>query len=273
MHDNTKIRVLQALLEMAKYCYKNGNVKLQYVLDDMSQVVFDVDGPQFNEAEYAIMVGNAVNDARAIAMLEEATKIALQTGAVDILQMLDVHSNDSQSSIRRKLERSIKEKQQQASQAQQAEAKQLEADRQMQLQLKQQEMELEKYKIDTTNQTKIMVEEMKAFGMDEGSNSEDISAVADRALKSQELQHKAFMEANKQAQEVQTKQQELQLKREEIASKKEVENQKLKQIEVQNANQIQLAKEKAKNDKANAEAKMRIEQMKARAAISKSKSK
>jgi len=51
MHDNTKLRVLETLLETAKYAWRNKNhEKLQFISDEMSSVITEIDGQQFNEA-------------------------------------------------------------------------------------------------------------------------------------------------------------------------------------------------------------------------------
>lgn len=272
MHESTKLRVLATLLEVAKYCFKNGNKKFQYILDDMSQVIFDVDGQQFNEAEYGIITSNAINDADTINMLKEATKIALQTGAVDILQMMDVYSNESTSAIKRKLQKSIKEKQMMVAQQQQTEAKEAQAERDHTYMIEQESFDLERYKTDANNETKIRLEEMKSLGIDEGSNTADIVAAADSALKAQELAHNQFLAANKHASEVQTKQQEIQIKKEESKNKMEIENKKLEEIKLQSKNQIELANKKAELEKKAQASKERIEQAKLKIAARKAKS-
>ena len=93
LHDNVKLRTLRALLEVAKYCLREKNETIQYITSEMTSKIFEVDGELINEADYGILVGDATNDARTITTLQEAVKIALQTGQVDLIQMMDIFSN------------------------------------------------------------------------------------------------------------------------------------------------------------------------------------
>ena len=268
MHDQTKVRVYKTLLETVKYCFKDkGNVKIRYILDDMSAQVLNVDGELINECEYGLKISNAVNDLENIQMLKEATKIALQTGAVDIIQMMDVFSNDSTASIKRKLEKSIKEKQQQAAQAGQAEQQAEQTLKQMDIQLKQaeleqerylkeRELEIKQYDIDSRDQTKIQIAEISAYAFDEGPNTADISSAADTALKQQDILNKqydsatkAMIEKNKLAQEKELKEKELSQKEKEMKSKEYIEELKAKtalQVAKENKTKAELSKSKSK---------------------------
>ena len=106
-HEETQVRVLEALLETAKYAWKDkDNKKVQHVLDDGSTVLFELDGQQFNEADYdlAITTGSMNDNLRE--SMKQLAHAGLQTGMINFSQLLDIMTTSSVSSIKRKLERS-----------------------------------------------------------------------------------------------------------------------------------------------------------------------
>ena len=62
IHDNTKTRCLQMLLEVAKHAWRGKKKKLQYIDGNLGNTVFEVDGDDFWESEYAIDISNTQND-------------------------------------------------------------------------------------------------------------------------------------------------------------------------------------------------------------------
>jgi hypothetical protein len=120
MHDNTKLRVLETLLETAKYAWRNKNhEKLQYISDEMASIITEIDGQQFNEADYGIMISNATNDQELISTMKQLAQAGLQNDKINFSGLMDIYLSDSMSSIRRKIETYEEESAQQAQQAQQ----------------------------------------------------------------------------------------------------------------------------------------------------------
>ena len=146
MHDNTKLRVLETLLETAKYAWRNkSNEKLQYISDEMSSVITEIDGQQFNEADYGIMISNSTNDAELIQAMKTLAQSGLQNDKINFSGLMDIYLSESMSSMRRKIERyeeeALQRQQQQfeqtnetQQQAIQAEAESKQADREQQMQ-------------------------------------------------------------------------------------------------------------------------------------------
>lgn len=235
IHDNVKLRTLRMLLEVAKYCLKGKSESLQYVTSEFTNEIFDIDGDLINEAEFDILVGDATNDKATIDVLQEAVKIALQTGAVDLIQLMDIFSSDSTSVIKRKIEKSVTAKKEQDQKNIEAQQQQQQLDREHQAQLhanemqdKQEDRDLQRYKIDTEAQTKIQVAEIGNYnkvGPEDLDNNGilDPKEIANNALKAQEIANKQFIEQsklqhekNKHESEIKLKNQELELKKKEI---------------------------------------------------------
>lgn len=226
IHDNIKLRTLRALLEVAKYCLKNKVESIQYITSEMVSQIFNIDGDQINEADYGILVGDATNDARTITTLQEAVKIALQTGAVDLIQLMDIFSTDSTSSIKRKIEKSVNAKKEQEQANIEAEQKDKQAQRdhlyqmqQEQLDLEKEKMDLKRYEVDENNRTKLEIAEMTAYALDKAP-VEDIGNTADLALKAQAEANKNFQENQKLQHEKDKHESEKRFKKEELELEK-----------------------------------------------------
>lgn len=233
IHDNTKVRVLSALLETAKYCLRNDNKTIQYIEDDYTTQIYKVDGELINECEYDLFIRDAVEDQKAIDMLRQATEIGLQTGQVSLIQLMDIYSNQSLASIRRKIERSIAQTKEEQSQAQQAEFEANQKAIQTELEFKKEELQskldLDYAKLDQEaldnqldREVKIQVETMKAYSLDEGPNTGDIAAVGEQALKQQEMYSKEVMKKTEVASKERIEQAKLSLEREKLKAEKEM---------------------------------------------------
>lgn len=59
IHDDVKKRTLECFLETAKVALKGRNMKFQYILSDTSTRVMDIDGDEFAEADYGLVVDNS----------------------------------------------------------------------------------------------------------------------------------------------------------------------------------------------------------------------
>jgi hypothetical protein len=106
MHDNTKKRVLETLLETAKYAWRNKNhEKLQYISDEMSSVITEIDGQLFNDADYGIMISNSTQDAELMAAMKSLAQAGLQNDKLNFSALMDIYLSDSMSSMRRKIEK------------------------------------------------------------------------------------------------------------------------------------------------------------------------
>ena len=226
--DNIKGRTLENILEVAKYALRNKSESIQYITSELTSKIFIVDGEMLNEAEYGLVIANAMQDVQAMQTLQRASEIALQTGEVDLIQLMDIFSTESPSVIKRKIQKSVKEKQ--AQKAQQAEAEQLAQQaklktdltlKQMEMEEKQKDRDLKIYEINTNNQTKIAVAEISALGFSEEKDLDangvpDVMEQADMALKQQKVTNDTFI-----------KQQQIEQKKKEHSDKQSMEEKKL----------------------------------------------
>ena len=105
LHENTMQRVLETLLETAKYAWRdNKSKKIHYVLDDLSNIVLNINGEQFNEAEYGIFVGESTNDTELLQNMRQLAHALIQNDKMNITSLMDIYLSPNVSSVRRKIE-------------------------------------------------------------------------------------------------------------------------------------------------------------------------
>ncbi|KKM01903.1 hypothetical protein LCGC14_1789780 [marine sediment metagenome] len=172
MHDNTKMRVLTALLETAKYAWRNkSHEKLQYISDEMSSVITEIDGQMFNEADYGIMISNSTNDAELIQAMKQLAQAGLQNDKINFSGLMDIYLSDSMSSMRRKIEQYEEDAEKIAAQQQQAQLDSQQQQAELALQDKKEER-AQKFKEKVLeSETKITVAEI---GSEDGGDEDTI---------------------------------------------------------------------------------------------------
>ena len=162
IHEDVKRRALECFLETAKIALQGRKEKFQYILSDGSMRIMDIDGDEFAEADYGLLVdnGNGIQDLNQ--KLDMLAQAALQNQTISFSTIMKLYSSASLIEKQRlveKDERLIKEAQQQ-SQQQQIQAQQ----EQTQMATKYKEMELQQREQANIrdNETKIMVAQISA---------------------------------------------------------------------------------------------------------------
>lgn len=228
MHNLTKLDVCEAILEVAKDVYKDDSKVLQYVTDDLQTVMFQLDGMEFNNADYGVFVTDDNKDMEVFEAMKSHMKFALQNDQMAFHQIADIYTTESVSEIRATLKQYYDAKQQQAQQAQQQQVQVQQEQIAAEQQMHQEDMQLKQYIADTTNATKIQVAQIATYNrqMDLDINENlipDPVELADQALRQREASSKEFIEKMKLQAEKVTKARELSLKEKEIASKEKIE--------------------------------------------------
>lgn len=280
-HAEVKRRAYTAMIEVAKIAYKKG-LSAQYVLDDMGIEMLNLEENEFESSEFNVFVTNNSKDLELKAKLDQLVQVALQSEKVDLSAIVETLMNDSPRDIVRLLQRKEEEfykRQADSSKAQQEHEMKVEAIQQQmhaeQVELDHLKLDQERYIAELNNETKVQVAEIGVFArqenLDQNANGiPDPSEIAANALKQQELSSKAFLEQSKLGNDKAKHDALLAQKDKEIRLKNELENKKIRAIEIQNKNQIELANKKAKLDRDMMDKKMEIERMKLAAAKAKS---
>lgn len=121
IHDNTKLRALETLLETAKFTYLNDSKVFQYIADsDLAQQIFTLDGELFNEADYGLVMTDSSIQTEMRNSLIQLAHAGIQSGTINFSTFMEIYMSDSIADTRRKIERTelaIQQRQQQAEQA------------------------------------------------------------------------------------------------------------------------------------------------------------
>ena len=221
MHDDTKRRALECFLEEAKMSIRGGSKKFQYILSDMSRGIMDIDGDDFCECDYGIVMDSSSDTQKLYANIEQIGQAAMQRGETKLSALMKLYTSASLNEkirIIENSEREVAEQQaQQAQQAQQLEMQKIEAERE----LKMADMQQRETMNIRDNETRIRQAEINAqaeylrLGIYEDQNNEE--------LRREEMQ----IDKDKLKEEIRQFDKELRLKKEELSQKKEIEMAKI----------------------------------------------
>ena len=112
VHNYTKQRVLECLLEVAKDIYSGKTKKLQYITDDLASIIFNIDDESFACSEYGIFVTNAGKDYQTLQMLKEIMHASIQNDKLELSDAINILNTESIAEIKNKLVQSEQERNQ-----------------------------------------------------------------------------------------------------------------------------------------------------------------
>ena len=161
-HESVKKRVIECLLETTKIALKGRKKKFSYILSDGSRVIETIDGDEFAECDYGLVVDNSNSTQELNQNLEMLAQAALQNRTLDFSSIMKLFTTTSTAEKQRMVEaneKRLREQQMQQQQQQlqlqqqqiQMQAQQQEAQRQMQYQMHQED-----------NETKLLVAQINS---------------------------------------------------------------------------------------------------------------
>ena len=222
-HEDTKRRVLDEFLEYAKASLRGRNMKFQYILSDGSRKIMEIDGDEFAESSYGLLVDNSQDTQKLASNLDAIAQAAMQNQH----RLSSIMKLYSSTSIQEKI-RLIEKDEKMMEQQQQEQMQQEQQMQQMQIQAQQQTAQMQMQQQDALNQrdneTKIRVAEINAqaeylrLGIYAEENDEEL------------VREKYDMEREKLRQEILNFDKELRFKEKELDQKRDIE---MKKIEAQ----------------------------------------
>lgn len=153
LHDQVKRKTLELFLETAKHAFKGRTKKVQYVLDDLTTQMLFIDGEMLNEAQYGIQIVDTSEIQELFNALKDLAHAGIQNDKVTFGQLIDIYTDNSIASIKRKIEQAEREQQERAEQANEvakdieemkAQAEELKQDKQNEVDLIKQANEIQK---------------------------------------------------------------------------------------------------------------------------------
>lgn len=197
IHEDVKRRALECFLETAKAALKGRSKKFQYILSDMSLRVIDIDGDEFAECDYGLVVDNSNKSQDLNNKLDTLAQAALQNQALSFSTIMKLYSSDSIAEKQRLVERD--EQQMQERQAEQA-RQQMEAESQAAAQefaLKEKQLAVDEAKNIRDNETKLIIAEMSKYADLETSEDVEYSPEAKAELEEKIRQFNEKMSLDK----------------------------------------------------------------------------
>ena len=170
VHEDTKRRVLQACVDMAKQIYKGKNLKADFILDDTSRMMLDINGDDLANADLDLFVNSSSDDMKIRQSLEGLAQAFAQNGS-SASTLLNVLKSESIAEMTHILE---EDEEQRSAAAQKQEQAQLESQEKLQMLMledKQKDRDLEKYKVDKDYEIRLLEIQAKLNITPENDNS------------------------------------------------------------------------------------------------------
>lgn len=177
-HEQLKLRVLTAFLETAKVALKGNNKKVQYILDDQTIEMLNIDGEEFSEADYGMVCTSSSKTAELEQAIKQYAQAFLQNGG-SMSTIMDIYFSPSLSDMKKKLEiaeENINTRNAKAAEDNNKLAQQVQADA---MELEQSKLQLEESKNIRDNETKIYIAELQASLNQEEGVDEDNDGIKD----------------------------------------------------------------------------------------------
>ena len=200
-HDDVKKRALECFLETAKIALKGRSKKFQYLLSDSSMRVMDIDGDEFAESDYGLLVDNGQGTQELSQKLDMLAQAALQNQTLSFSTIMKLYNSSSLAEKQRVVENDERKIQERNAQAQQQQLEVQQQEAQMKQEAEMAKMELEDTLNQRDNETKILVAQIAAsIKVNQGDTDgiqEPMSEEAREKLKEQIRQFNAKLELDR----------------------------------------------------------------------------
>ena len=200
-HDDVKKRALECFLETTKIALKGRSKKFQYILSDSSMRVMDIDGDEFAESDYGLLVDNGQGTQELSQKLDMLAQAALQNQTLSFSTIMKLYNSSSLAEKQRIVENDERKIQERNAQAQQQQLEVQQQEAQMKQEAEMAKMELEDTLNQRDNETKILVAQIAAsVKVNQGDTDgiqEPMSEEAREKLKEQIRQFNAKLELDR----------------------------------------------------------------------------
>ena len=222
-HDDVKKRVLECFLETAKIALRGRNKKFQYILSDNSMRVMDIDGDEFSEADYGLVVDNGQGTQELSQKLDVLAQAALQNQTLSFSTIMKLYSSSSLAEKQRLVERDEQAIQERNSRMQQQQLESQQQVAQMEIEQKQSELQQKENANIRDNEVKLMIAQMQSENKEnDGITENEFSgeAKANLAEKIREFNERLKLDRDKLALDKRKHQEELSIKRQSLNNKR-----------------------------------------------------
>lgn len=182
-HDDVKKRAMECFLETAKAALKGRNKKFQYVLPDSTLKIMEINGDEFAENDYGLVVDNSNAVQELQQKMDMLAQAALQNQALTFSTVMKLYGSASLAEKQRMVERGEQELMQRQQEAQQQQMEMQQQQMQAEAQAREADMQLRDQLNQRDNETKVMVATINAQkAQDDGIQEPEVSEEAKAKL-------------------------------------------------------------------------------------------
>lgn len=161
-HDDVKKRVLECFLETAKIALRGGSKKFQYIMSDNSKRIMDIDGDEFAECDYGLVIDNSSATQELKQKLDMLAQAALQNQTLNFSSIMKLYNSSSLAEKERMVEKNEQELQQRQEQMQQQQMQLQQQQIQQAAQQHEEEMQMKDQLNARDNKTKLKIAEINS---------------------------------------------------------------------------------------------------------------
>lgn len=165
---------MECFLETAKIALKGRSKKFQYILSTGANSVVDIEGDEFSENDYGIVLDNSVESQQLKENLNQLAHAALQNQSLSFSSIMKVYTSPSLSEIQRIIEKDEKDIQERQAKTQQENIKIQQQQLEYNRQIEQQKLEMQNEFNARDNETKVLVAEISAKMQDTEQPREEL---------------------------------------------------------------------------------------------------
>ena len=190
-HDSVKKRVLECFLETTKIAMRGRKKKFDYILNDGSKKLVEIDGDEFAECDYGLVVDNSNGTMELNQKLDTLAQAALQNQLLDFSSIMKLYTTTSVAEKQRMVEANERRKREEALQQQQQAQQMQQAQLQQQQQIAQMKAEQEYKMHQEDNEVKILVAQINSKAEADRMSIMNNDAVDTAALERKKLSENA----------------------------------------------------------------------------------
>lgn len=161
-HDNVKKRVLECFLETAKIALKGRKKKFSYLLTDGALKFIELDGDEFAECDYGLVVDSSYGTQELNQKLDVLAQAALQNQLLDFSTIMKLYTTTSVAEKQRMVEANERRVREQQQQQQQQQLEQQQQQMQINAQVAEQQMQMQYQMHQEDNETKLLVAQINS---------------------------------------------------------------------------------------------------------------
>lgn len=167
-HEDVIKRALEAFIETAKIAMKGRKLKFSYITSTGVEKIADIDGDEFAENDYGIVVDNSNATVDLNSKIDALAQAGLQNQLLRFSTVMKLYGSYSITEKIRMIEKDERETMERVAQSQQQQLQAEQQKAQMEMQAKQQELQLKDEMNNRDNETRILVATITANAKDDG---------------------------------------------------------------------------------------------------------